>query len=98
MPDPYTLLGVPLEATDDAIRKRYLELVKQYPPEQQPEMFAKIREAYDALKDLEARTMYRLYEYGKNETIESIIEEAACRTSRRRIGLNTLVSAATPPR
>ncbi len=98
MPDAYTTLGVPPDATDDAIRKRYLELVKQYPPEQQPEMFAKIREAYDALKDLDARTMHRLFGYGKSETLESIIEEAACRTSRRRIGLNTLVSAATPPR
>ena len=47
MPDPYTVLGIPPDADDTAIRKRYLELTVQFPPEHQPEKFAAHRAAYE---------------------------------------------------
>ena len=40
MNDPYAELGLPTDATDEQIRRRYLELVRQNPPEQNPERFA----------------------------------------------------------
>lgn len=98
MPDPYTILGMPPDADDEAIRRRYLELTRQFPPEQHPERFAAVRGAYEKVKDLEARVRYRLFEAGKEDTIEAIIEEAACRVSRKRVGLQALVVAAIPPR
>jgi curved DNA-binding protein CbpA len=90
--DPYHVLDLPADSDDETIRRRYLELVRQFPPEKHPQKFAAIRAAYDQLKDLDTRLRYRLFEAGKNETIEAIIEDLACRTKRRRIALDTLLS------
>ena len=95
MTDPYIILGVPADSDDAAIRRRYLELVKQFPPESQPEKFAAIRQAYESMKDLETRLRYRLFEAGRQETILAIIEELACRSTRRRMSLTQLM-ALTP--
>lgn len=97
MPDPYAVLEVPPDADDAAIRKRYLELARAYPPEQHPERFAAVRAAYEQVKDLDARASHRLFDAGRDDPIEALIEEAACRTPRRRIGLRALLAAALPP-
>jgi curved DNA-binding protein CbpA len=93
MTDPYAVLGLPADADDESIRRRYLELVKQFSPEHHPEKFAAVRRAYESLRDLETRLKYRLFEAGKSESIEAILEEVACRTTRRRLSLQTLVNA-----
>lgn len=98
MADPYTVLGVPREADDETIRRRYLELVREFAPEQHPERFAAVRAAYEKIKDLDGRTRHRLFDAGKDDTIESIIEEAACRTPRQRAGLRTILATVLPPR
>jgi curved DNA-binding protein CbpA len=48
---PYEVLGVAAEASDEQIRKIYLERVRQSPPERDPEGFKEIRRAYGVLKD-----------------------------------------------
>jgi curved DNA-binding protein CbpA len=98
MPDPYTVLGVPPDADDEAIRRRYLELTREFTPEHHPDRFAAVRAAYEKVKDVDSRVRYRLFEAGREDTIEVLIEEAACRTTRRRIGLSALLTAAIPPR
>lgn len=97
MPDPYATLAVAPDADDETIRRRYLELTRQFPPEQHPERFAAVRAAYEKIKDLDGRARYRLFDAGKEDTIEAIIEEAACRTTRRRVTLQALLAAAIPP-
>ena len=97
MTDPYAELGLPADADDETIRRRYLELVKQFSPEHHPERFATIRRAYESLRDLETRLKYRLFEAGKNESIDAILEDLACRTSRRRLSLQTLMSTVQKP-
>jgi curved DNA-binding protein CbpA len=97
MSDPYTVLGLPADSDDDAIRRRYLELVREFPPEHHPEKFAAIRSAYDRLRDLNTRLRHRLFETGKNESLEAIIEEVACRSARRRVSLKALLSAVLKP-
>lgn len=49
--DPFQVLGVPEDASENEVRVRYLELVKQFPPDREPEKFREIRAAYDAAKD-----------------------------------------------
>lgn len=49
--DPFQLLGVSRDAGEAEVRARYLELVKQYTPEREPEKFREIRAAYEAAKD-----------------------------------------------
>lgn len=96
MSDPYSILGLPTDCEDDAIRRRYLELVKQYPPEQYPERFTQYRAAFDMLRDLDTRLRYRLFEAGKEATVDGIIKELACQTPRRRLSLKTLLSVLEP--
>jgi curved DNA-binding protein CbpA len=91
MNDPYHVLGVPDDADDETIRRRYLELVREFPPELSPEKFAAVRAAYERLKDLDARVRHRLFEQGKRDGIDELIEELACRTPRRRFGLQALL-------
>jgi len=89
--DPYDVLELPPDADDEAIRRKYLELVRRFPPEHHPEKFAAIRAAYESLKDLNTRLRHRLFERGRRETIDTLIEEQACRSPRRRVSLETLL-------
>lgn len=91
--DPFTTLGVPPDADDAAIRRRYLELTVQFPPEHHPEKFAAHRAAYEKIRTLDARAKYRLFERGTEDTIEAIIEEAECLSSRPRPSLDQLLAA-----
>lgn len=93
MPDPYAVLGLAPDASDEAIRRRYLELVKQFPPEQQGEKFAAVRQAYESLRDRETRLRHRLFEAGKSDSIENIIEELLCQGPRPRLTLEALLKA-----
>jgi curved DNA-binding protein CbpA len=90
--DPYTVLGISPESDDEAIRRRYLELVRQYSPEHHPERFAVIRRAYENLRDLNTRLRYRLFEAGQRDSVDAILKEYTCRSSRRRVSLKTLLS------
>jgi curved DNA-binding protein CbpA len=91
MTDPYAELGLPSDADDEAIRRRYLELVREFPPEQATEKFAKVRAAYDSLKDLNTRLQHRLFERGRQDSLDVLIEELACRSPRNRVSLETLL-------
>jgi len=93
MTDPYAVLGLPADSSDETIRRRYLELVRQFSPEHHPEKFAAIRAAYEHLRDLNARLAYRVFEAGKKESVDAIIEEITCRNPRRRMSLKALLAA-----
>jgi curved DNA-binding protein CbpA len=94
MTDPFTVLGLSPDSDDEAIRRRYLQLVHEFTPEQHPDKFAVIRQAYEHLRDLNTRLRYRLFETGKNDSVEAIIEEIVCRSPRRRVSLETLLAVA----
>src|SRR5947208_10371758 len=93
MTDPYAELGLPADSDDATIRKRYLELVRQFTPDHHPEKFSRIRAAYESLKDLETRLRYRLFEAGRNEHLDTIVGDVTCRSSRRRATLKELLQA-----
>jgi len=97
MTDPYTLLGLQDDCDDETIRRRYLELVKQFSPEHHPEKFAEIRRAYESVRDMDTRLRHRLFEAGRHDSIDAILEELACRTPRRRLSLQALVSSVQKP-
>jgi curved DNA-binding protein CbpA len=97
MPDPYEVLGLPPDSDDETIRRRYLQLVRQFSPERHPEKFAAVRQAYDSLRDLDTRLRHRLFETGKHDSIDALIQEVACPSSRRRLSLKTLLSLLRKP-
>ena len=78
--DPYTVLGVAPDADDAVIRVRYLALTRECPPEQHAEKFAAIRTAYEAIKSFDARVERRVFPDGKQDSLESIIEECEKRS------------------
>lgn len=91
MHDPYDVLGVTADSDDETIRRRYLELVRQYPPEHNPKKFAEVRAAYERLKDLTTRVRHRLFEPSQHESLDALIEELTCRSPRRRMSLVALL-------
>ena len=93
MSDPHAVLDLPLDADDAAIRRRYLELVREFPPDHHPEKFARVREAFEALKDLDTRLRRRLFERGRRDSLDELIEEVTCRSPRRRLSLEALLQA-----
>jgi len=60
MRDPFTVLGVAEDADDAEIRRRYLALVRDFPPDRDPDRFREYRAAYDALSDERKRLETRL--------------------------------------
>jgi curved DNA-binding protein CbpA len=97
MSDPYAVFGLSPDSDDETIRRRYLELVRQFSPEHHPEKFAAIRAAYESLRDLNTRLSHQLFEAGRKETVDAIVEEIACRSPRRRVSLKTLLSTLRKP-
>lgn len=48
---PHGILGVSKDAGKEAIRLAYLEKIKAFPPDREPEAFERIRDAYELLND-----------------------------------------------
>jgi DnaJ-class molecular chaperone len=60
MRDPFTVLGVAEDAGDEEIRRRYLALVREFPPDRAPDRFRDYRAAYEALSDERKRLETKL--------------------------------------
>lgn len=95
----YLVLGLPCTASDNDIRRRYLELVRTHPPERDPERFQKITEAYEALRDRRRRIQSMLFgmaEYPDHQmALDALLD--AHRARRRAPGLKTLLAAEGKP-
>lgn len=91
----YIVLGLPLEATQEEIRRRYLELVRVHPPGKEPERFQQITAAYEALKDERSRVdtaIFGMASFGDFELALKALVQA--RPSPRKMpGLQTLLIA-----
>jgi curved DNA-binding protein CbpA len=49
--DPFQILGISEQATDEEVRQAYLKMLKRYPPDKEPSEFERIRDAYEQVKD-----------------------------------------------
>ena len=92
MADPYTILGLSPDSTDDTIRRQYLTLIRTHSPERDPDRFAEIREAYEKLRDPVVRLRHQLFEAGKDDSLDAIIADAKAETSHRRVSVQTLLT------
>lgn len=59
--DPYITLKLERHTTADEIKRAYFQLVRQFPPEREPEKFQEIRRAYEQLRDPEQRALTDLF-------------------------------------
>lgn len=57
---PYKLLAIAPSSDDAQIKTAYLNKIKEYPPDHHPQMFERVQQAYQQIKDITARIKYRL--------------------------------------
>lgn len=75
MTNPYTVLELSPGSTEEQIRKAYLEQVRKYPPDRDPERFAKIRDAYDQLRDPVTRMRSRVFTISSLDSIDDLLRD-----------------------
>ncbi|MBK9094562.1 MAG: DnaJ domain-containing protein [Anaerolineae bacterium] len=59
--DPYAILGLDRTSDEAAIKRAYFRLVREHPPERDPEKFQELRAAYDQVRTAEARSQTDLF-------------------------------------
>ncbi|MGA2619507.1 MAG: J domain-containing protein [Thermoguttaceae bacterium] len=94
MPDPHAILGVPADCGEAEVRRRYLELVRQNPPDRAPERFVEIHAAYEKLRDPVVRLESTLFNLESADTLAGIIDDVRRRLRTARIPTPTLLSLA----
>ncbi len=60
-PTPYEVLGLGRRAGLAEIKRAYFKMVREHPPEEDPEQFKKIRNAYEQLKSPEQRAAIDMF-------------------------------------
>jgi curved DNA-binding protein CbpA len=90
----YITLGLTPEASDEQIRSNYLELVKRYPPEKNPDRFRQVNAAYEAVRDIRKRLegLYLVPDKlpEAEDALHNLIQIASA--TRRRVGLQELLN------
>jgi DnaJ-class molecular chaperone len=95
MAEPYEVLSLSSDASEEQIRKRYLELVREFPPDRDPKRFAEVRAAYDQLRDPIERMRKRLLGFNQTATIDEIAADFQNRNLKdKRISARTLLKVA----
>jgi curved DNA-binding protein CbpA len=66
MKDPYVILGLlelkySGEVDDAAVKAAYIELLRRYPPEREPQRFQEVRKAYELLETRVKRVQHDLF-------------------------------------
>jgi curved DNA-binding protein CbpA len=97
MIDPYEVLGLPHDADEAATRQRYLELVRQFPPDRAPERFAAIRAAYEQVRDPAVRLEAQLFKLGTTDSLEAIAATVRDRLRDARVPLEVMMALAEIP-
>ena len=97
MNDPYEVLGLANDADEAETRRRYLELVRQFPPDRAPERFAAIRAAYEEVREPARLLEARIFRPSTTDSLDTIAAELRARLASARLPLDTLLALADLP-
>jgi curved DNA-binding protein CbpA len=98
MNDPYETLGLTQDAGEAEIRRRYLELVREFPPDRAPERFAAVHAAYEALRDPARRLQAQLFHFETTiDSFEVMMADLRRRLRESRLPVDTLLNLADSP-
>ena len=97
MSDPFEVLGLPPHADEAEVRRRYLELVREFPPDRAPERFAAVRAAYDQVRDPARRLERQLFGTGTSDSLEALADDLRARLREARVPLDALLALADSP-
>ncbi len=95
--DPYEILGLAADADTAEIRRRYLELVRESPPDRAPERFAIIRAAFDELRDPARRLEKQIFRPSTTDSLDAIAADVRARLSKARLPLDDLLTLSGIP-
>lgn len=71
----YKILGTRSNIGQDRIKEKYIEKLREFPPETHPEEFQEVRRAYETLKDVNKRKQYDMFrKYG--DKLENTMNDA----------------------
>ena len=88
-------LGVDVDASEEQRRKAYLKGIRAHPPEQDPQAFEAIRDAYSTLNDMAlARHALVADDVDPNAPLETFLDDI--RGERRFVGPGPWLSALSP--
>ena len=90
--NPYQTLGIPADSNEQTVRQRYLQLVRENPPDRQPQKFAEIHAAYEQLRDPVTRLESMILQSSSNDSPDQIIADVRANLRGERIPVNTLLS------
>jgi curved DNA-binding protein CbpA len=98
MNDPYETLGLTTDAGEAEIRKRYLELVREFPPDRAPEQFTAVHAAYESLRDPARRLRAQLFQSETTtDSLEGLAADLRGRLRRVRLPVAALLELAESP-
>ena len=66
--NPFVVLNVSIHCTDAEVRAAYHALLRRYPPEQRPDEFQMIQEAYQSLRSERDRWTWRVLNLKKEQS------------------------------
>lgn len=90
----YAVLGLEAHADQQQIRARYLELVRESPPDRDPERFALIRSAYDELRRPEAHVERAVRQLGSLDSLDALADDVHRRFAKHRWSADSLFQLA----
>ncbi|HEX5442755.1 MAG TPA: DnaJ domain-containing protein [Pirellulales bacterium] len=97
MADPYEVLAVSARASEAEVRERYLQLVREFPPDRAPERFAEIRAAFDELRDPKRRLAKQVFSLAADDSLESLTADLRSRLLSARVPSEVLLALADSP-
>ncbi len=97
MKDPYEVLGVSRQADDAEVRNRYLQLVREFPPDRAPDRFAEIRAAFDQLRDPVALLEKQLFSASTMDSLDALAADLRNRLRGSHLPMDALLALADAP-
>lgn len=80
--NPYLILGIEKTTTDDAVRKAYLNAIRQCPPEKDAVIFQSIQSAYEQIKTHRLRLAYHLFN-AQTPSAADLLAHVAMKTEKK---------------
>lgn len=96
MDDPWVVLGVAPDASEEEIRQRYLELVRKHPPERDAQEFTRVRAAYDQVRDPIHSLERRLFGERITVTFDELLNRSRPDIRQQRIPVDILLTLGDP--
>jgi DnaJ-class molecular chaperone len=97
MTDAHETLGLPSTATEAEIRSRYLQLVREFPPDRAPERFAEIRAAFDELRNPVVQLERKVFSLYTTDSLVELQNELRARLKIAQLPTAALISLADAP-